>query len=278
MDKKVETNKVVLIILVPVLLLILLGILFYININKTITVEGTVKYINTKNNYIIIKDNNSKDEYILKTNNDYNKGDILSLTLYKLNNNVDPKQATIKKVNIISRTKEINPLENKTMTDEYNIEDPISFFYELNDDLDNYKKDKSLGDKIKTNFITIIDFIFYDKEVNGKKFNDLTTNNKLKILKLCFKIDNKMNTILPDYKETLEYNHQNVKGKLTEKYLDITSYVCSNNEDTCSEAKAGIKDLKDNFSITWTYIKNISGVTADKLKNWYEIWRDNNDR
>ena len=121
-------------------------------------------------------------------------------------------------------------------------------------------------------------FIFYDKEVNGKKFNDLTTNNKLKILKLAFKIDNKMNTILPEYKETLEYNYQNVKGKLTEKYLDIASYVCSNNEDTCSEAKEGIKDLKDNFSITWTYIKNISGVTADKLKSWYEIWRDNNDR
>ena len=274
MDKKVETNKVILIILIPVLLLILLGILFYININKTITIEGTVKYINTKNNYIIIKDNNSKDEYILKTSNDYNKGDILSLTLYKLNNNVDPKQATIKKVNIISRTKEINPLENKMN----NTEDPIYFFYELNDDLDNYKKDKSLGDKIKTNFITIIDFIFYDKEVNGKKFNDLTTNNKLKILKLAFKIDNKMNTILPEYKETLEYNYQNVKGKLTEKYLDIASYVCSNNEDTCSEAKEGIKDLKDNFSITWTYIKNISGVTADKLKSWYEIWRDNNDR
>ena len=274
MDKKVETNKVILIILIPVLLLILLGILFYININKTITIEGTIKYINTKNNYIIIKDNNSKDEYILKTSNDYNKGDILSLTLYKLNNNVDPKQATIKKVNIISRTKEINPLENKIN----NTEDPIFFFYELNDDLDNYKKDKSLGDKIKTNFITIIDFIFYDKEVNGKKFNDLTTNNKLKILKLAFKIDNKMNTILPEYKETLEYNYQNVKGKLTEKYLDIASYVCSNNEDTCSEAKEGIKDLKDNFSITWTYIKNISGVTADKLKSWYEIWRDNNDR
>ena len=278
MDNNIESNKIVLIILIPVLLLILLGILFYININKAITIEGTVKYINTKNNYIIIKDNNSKDEYILKTNNDYNNGDILSLTLYKLNNNTDPKQATIKRVDILSRTREINTEENKQTIEKENTLNPLSFFYELNDNLDDYKKDKSLSEKIKLDFITSIDFILYDKEIYGKRFNELSSNNKLKILKLALKSDNKINTILPNYKETIDIKYQNVKGKIVEKYLDITSSVCQNNEDSCIEGKEGIKELKDDFSITWTYIKNISGVTPDKLKKWIVIWSDNNDR
>ena len=116
--------------------------------------------------------------------------------------------------------------------------------------------------------------MFYDKEINGKKFNELSSNTKLKLLKISMSIDNKINKILPDYKETLDDKYKNIKSKKIEKYLDITSEICLNQEETCAESKNGLKDLKDNFYISWTYIKNISGVGIDKLKNWYEVWRE----
>ena len=280
-NNNIDNKKIFLIILVPIILLILLGVLFYINITKTITIKATVKYVNNNRNYIIVKDKDSKDEYILKTNNKYNKGDILLLDLYKINNNIDPKEATIKKVSIISRKVDI-PTENKEVSSieeiDTNInekdEEVLSYFYQTNDALDDYNHDKSLGDKIKNNFITIIDFIFYDKEINGKKFNDLSTSAKLKVLKLALSIDSKINKVLPDYKETLEDKYKNVKSGIVGKYLDITSDVCTKHEDSCEEAKKSLKELKNSFSISWNYIRNISGIGLDKLKSWYEIWRE----
>lgn len=278
-NNNVDSKKIFLIILVPIILLILLGLLFYINITKTITIKATVKYVNNNRNYIIVKDKESKDEYILKTNNDYNKGDILMLDLYKINNNIDPKEATIKKVSVISRKVDI-PTTDKEEIKEIDTsinekdEDVLSYFYQTNDALDDYNNDKSLGDKIKTNFITIIDFIFYDKEINGKKFNDLSTSAKLKVLKLALSIDSKINKVLPDYKETLEDKYKNVKSDTVGKYLDITSDVCSKHEDSCEEAKKSLKELKNSFSISWNYIRNISGIGLDKLKTWYEVWRE----
>ena len=32
-------------------------------------------------------------------------------------------------------------------------------------------------------------------------------------------------------------------------------------------------EMKNDFSITWSFIKNIAGVSVNKLKNWYEVWR-----
>ena len=271
MDNKINPKTIILIITMPILLLIFISILFYVNLSKTVSLTGTVNYINK--NYIIVKDNNSKTEYLIRTNTeDYKLKDILKLTLYKINNNSNPKESSIKKVEIITeeKTKETSIIEPTNNTEE----EIINTFYELNNNLDDYKTDKTILEKIKTDFENIVDFMFYDKEINGKKFNDLSSNTKLKLLKISMSIDNKINKILPDYKETLDDKYKNIKSKIVEKYLDITSEICLNQEETCAEAKNGLKELKDNFYISWTYIKNISGVGKDKLKNWYEVWRE----
>ena len=50
MERKIKPLNIVLILTIPSIIIILIGLLFYININKTIEITATVKYIS--NNYI----------------------------------------------------------------------------------------------------------------------------------------------------------------------------------------------------------------------------------
>ena len=42
------------------------------------------------------------------------------------------------------------------------------------------------------------------------------------------------------------------------------------NEEECTEAKEGLKRLKDNYSITWTYIKNIPANPGSEEAGHYD--------
>ena len=267
MERKIKPLNIILIITIPSIIIILIGLLFYININKTIEITATVKYIS--NNYIIVKDINNKDEYQLKTKTDkYKLKDKLKLQLYKINNNTEPKEASIKKVKLITE-KEKNEEINT-----YDEDITINFFHELNNDLDSYKKNKSLHEIIDNNYKKAVNFLFYEEEINQKKFDQLNNNDKIKILKITMSIDNKINKILPEYKEKLEDKYKNIKAKIVKKYLDTAVGICEEEENKCIEIKKELRELRDNFYISWTYIKNIAGANPENLKKWYEIWRD----
>ena len=67
----------------------------------------------------------------------------------------------------------------------------------------------------------------------------------------------------------------NGEYEVVELYLEITTKVCEDNLDTCESAKDGLEDLKESFSITWDYVKKYSEEGKNKLKDWYEVWREN---
>ena len=68
--------------------------------------------------------------------------------------------------------------------------------------------------------------------------------------------------------------YTNIKTKVVETYLDITTKVCLDSPNVCQAAKSDLADMKASFSLTWDLIKNISGVGLSKLKAWYEVWRE----
>ena len=68
--------------------------------------------------------------------------------------------------------------------------------------------------------------------------------------------------------------YTNVKAKVLELYLDITLSVCENNADVCETAKQGLRDMKDSFSITWDFIKEIGISSIGKLDKWYRVWKE----
>lgn len=158
-------------------------------------------------------------------------------------------------------------------TDEENADDVVlSYFDNANKSLD----DVNLREKGKEYFILITDFLFYDGKIKGYTFEELSTKTKLKVLQIALIIDKKINNYFPGYKEkissTSNHLYTNVKEMIIAKYLEITTKICSSNSEACESAKRDFQDIKASFSITWDFIKNITGQGISNLKTWYEIY------
>lgn len=162
-----------------------------------------------------------------------------------------------------------NYSENK---DTYSEADIINYTNKIDEAIDN--NDSSIKDKLKDNFITIVDFIFYDKEIKGYKFSELTNSAKLKVIDTALKIDSQIDKYFPNYKETISDKYKQIKDKLVILYLDTTVNICSNNKDECDKAKELFSKVKDNIGVGITYIKEVAINGKNKLKDYYEIFRD----
>ena len=149
----------------------------------------------------------------------------------------------------------------------------IEYFQTASNNLDqqNDQNNSSFVDKAKNAFTTVVDFIFYGKEINGYTFNELTTSAKMKIIEIALKIDSKINEYFPNYKESIKAGYENIKGKLAYAYLEITSSLCEAvGTDTCEQAKEDFNNMKKSFSFTFDLIKELAKSGASKVKEFYE--------
>ena len=298
--------------LIIITCLIIIGItasiIFFNNKNnKTIEVEAIVKMIGE--NYIIVEDDNG-EKYSLETNEEYSIGDRVDFLIKEINNKRNPIEGTLVKIDTISQdisfsitddtsnkedtfkedkvidsginnnTSKENTIEKENVNDNKELtsdNDVIMYLTSLNNDLDNYNKDKNISKRIKASFVTVVDFLFYDGKIKDKTFDELSNDTKIKVLELALKIDSKIDKYFPGYKEEISSTSKDVytklKGKITGLYLDVTTSICTSDPDTCDAAKEGLKDLKESFSLTWDVIKNAGITGLSKLKEWYEIWK-----
>ena len=302
-------RNIILVIIIFLLVLGSLAGLFYFNMNKNkpLEVEATVKLIG--NNYIIVEDSTG-EEYSIDTTEEYNIGDRIDFVIKNIENDSNPKSGTIVKIDVISRNINFSITDNnsndkdnvndnssntnddkKNNTNKDNVEsnssevittsatdtEVIAYFTNLDNNLDNYNQDKSIGKKLKEGFVTIVDFLFYDGEIKGKTFDELSNTAKIKVLQIAFSIDEKIDKYFPGYKEEISTTskkiYTSVKSKAIELYLNITTSICEKDPTTCEMAKEGLSNLKTNFSLTWDFIKDIGTTGLNKLKEWYEIWK-----
>lgn len=295
MEKKYD--KIVISIIITTILV--LGYLIFSNIRKNKEEEIIATIKETGTNYVIaISEDNQ--EYLINTKNDYNIGDKINVTMKNIKK-TSPIQGEIVKIDTISKTVEFvitdepiiknEEITNETKT-EPNIdnsykeqhtpqeqvateEDIIAYFSNTENEVNN---STSFKDSLKEKFVTLVDFLFYDGEIKGKTFKELSNKTKLKVLEIFLKIDNKLDNKFPNYKENISNTgnkvYTNVKTKAIETYLNLTTEICTNDASLCESAKEGLRTLKESFSLTWDFIKEMSGVGLTKLKNWYEIWRE----
>lgn len=155
----------------------------------------------------------------------------------------------------------------------YTEEDVVSYFESMEEEIDT---SSSFKDKFKEYFITIVDFIFYDVEIKGYTFDELSGTAKAKIISVALKIDSKIEEYIPGYKESISSTtgmmYNDIKEKLVISYMDVSSAICKNNEEECDKVKEIFGEVKEVCKIGWEFIKGLlkSGVT--KLKDWYEIY------
>lgn len=176
-----------------------------------------------------------------------------------------------------------SPLESNEIKEE-NIkteEDVVAYFEnfesEINEKIDEGKLE-AVKESAKNAAITGIDFIFYDKEINGYTFSELSDTAKAKILLIVNSIDNKLESHLPGYKQTIKEKYGNAYDAVTEK-LD----EASNTLDGYLEGKYGeeYNNFKDKASDLWDDFKGTTQEGIDstkdtykegwsKVKEWYE--------
>ena len=173
------------------------------------------------------------------------------------------------------KTIETNNINENIISNE---EEIIVFFNTLNNDLNSNDNSETLTRKIKTNFVIGVDFLFYDGEINGYTFSQLSNEAKLKVLEAMMFIDDKIDNVLPGYKETISATtgkiYNTVKEKVVEVYINVTDSICSNNADLCENAKKGLENMQYAFGLTWNFIKDIASRGTNRLSNWYLDWKD----
>lgn len=141
--------------------------------------------------------------------------------------------------------------------------------------VDYFKSVEKTNDEntLKSGFIKVVDFLFYDGELGGVKFNELKDDTKLELMKIFYSIDDKINSYYPDYKEIISRKTGRIydiaKEKVTELYVKTINKICESNKEFCENARDGFNKISEKFSITFDYLKDFSKEELNKLKEWY---------
>ena len=183
---------------------------------------------------------------------------------------LETKEEKVEEKKIVEEAKQ----EVKTVVEEEKSEENLLTYFNTQSDLFNSgNSDESFTSKLKTSFTSIIDFIFYDKEIKGYKFKDLTNSAKLKVISIALTIDNKIDTYFPNYKEKIKDKYVEIKASLAAKYLEVTASFCSKDPETCSQAEEDFENMKNAFGLTGKKVSEVIKNAGSKIKELYENWR-----
>ena len=279
-DKNFSITITVLLALVIVFLLILT-----INNNKEIN--------HLKNSILSNNNSSSTIEKNEVNNNDINKNQKTSKEETNKDIKTSQKKENKKSSNNKSDSSPINYEENK----ESNIDNDITInskeTYSSKDltiinETDNIHK--SVKESINTEnnenakkickgiFITYVDFIFFDGEINGIKFDELTDKGKETVLKQINKTDEYIDSKYPGYKSSITSTTKeafntasNLIKQGSQKISNFSKEkLGDDNYNSIIEAK---DDLIEFTKSTSKVIKNVSinlyNKAKDKLYNWY---------
>lgn len=274
-----------------------LVIYFHQKANQIYIIQATVSYVGK--DYLLVQDNQGK-EYSLSLKSNYFVGDkiIFEVKNMKKTNPIEGNVLSVEKVNqdigFTIHDEENTSKDNRNVVDENGNESALSLeqasdnsgseeevvasLEELKSEVDN---SSHITSSIKHGFIELVDFLLYDGTIRGKTFSSLSNSAKIKVLKIAFLIDTKIEEKFPDYKESIKsassFAYDKFREKVIVSYFDLAAKVCQENEESCTTAKEGISELKKSGSLTWKFIKNLTSSSIGKLKSWYEVWRETDD-
>lgn len=181
----------------------------------------------------------------------------------------------------ISDNTNVDKKDESSNIDEEEVEEYISNIENdvilLDDNLDSNDKNK-----LKEYFITLTDFIFYDGKIKGITFKELSIEAKEKVLIIYEAIDNKIESIWPDYKETIKTNstraYNSIKDKFNElkeevknKYIEEVGEEAYNNqvEVFLEDKDRLIQSIKPRIDYVEGKSKALYEEVKDKMNDWY---------
>lgn len=258
--------------LLIVLLIISLITLFCITLNNSKRIESLEKDLNSSLKKI---DSLKEDNNYLNSINSTNSNS---------NSNVSNEEETTTEDETYEADEVVEIDENtKKKETKYTKKDKevIEYFKSVSEDVDNL--DSKSESKAKGVFIGIVDFLFYDGEVNGIKFKELSNDGKKKVLGISSDIDYKLDSKFPNYKDRISTKTREAFNKASE-IIRAGSEKVSNfsREKLGSENYNEIIKNRDELLYYYKSAKEIIGNTAGKIttsivgkiKAWYENFRN----
>ncbi len=171
----------------------------------------------------------------------------------------------------------------------------LNFFSDGYNKVKSYLSDKTISDakvKCREVFITFVDFIFYDTEIEGITFKELTSDIKEKIISIVKNTDELINSKYPNYKDMLSnktrelfsnlknnvqsFVEENVSSSIIQKYNEVSEDALNRYENTkeiitskVEENPGMIDNFKNKYNETFEKAKS-------KLSNWYQNFKNKN--
>lgn len=145
------------------------------------------------------------------------------------------------------------------------------------------EKGETAKSKLKGVFISLVDFLFYDGEIKGVTFDELTSAGKEKVLQIIHSIDEKIEKKFPGYKENISSTAKEAFIKASELIKKGAANIKDFSQNKLGEENYNrIIEAKDEFveytKAAYSIIKDIGGDflsgTKDKIKDWYERFRE----
>ena len=278
--KYVKNSNLPFIIVAIVILAI--GLVIGLNINKKevytrVDMVASTESNNSNNEIEVIGEEiDIKEEQVISDNSSSENN-----SMDNISNNDSTSSKNTQSNNSTNNTDDISETSNYSNNDEVVINSLESSLTKINN---GDGSDSSFADSAKGVFVSIVDFLFYNGEINGVTFDELTDSGKQKVLEIASKVDSAIESKIPGYKETISDTASKAFNKASEIIKSGANSL--NNfarEKLGEENYQSIIDAKDELVY---YTKNainflgdvggkVFNSVKDKLDSWYQDFKNN---
>lgn len=149
----------------------------------------------------------------------------------------------------------------------------INYFSSAKAELQSLNNSSSV-DKVKSKgkeyFITMADFLFYGKDINGVHLTDISDKTKAVLWKIFGEIDGQVIKVYPDYKDDLGEAYSTIKDVSSTTYTKamekIKETIGEDNYNKVGDTKNTVKDKA----------KETYNSAKEKVSNWYQKFKEGN--
>ena len=151
----------------------------------------------------------------------------------------------------------------------------LESFNTLDENIKQNINSEEILEKGKAYFVFCVDFLFYDGEIKGYKFSDMTDAAKQQLLIDITNIDGLISSKYPNYKETINEESSNAYKKASEIIKEGSKNIKEFSREKLGEENyEKIGKYKDMFMEQafgdFDEFKDLVNQGVGKIKNWYE--------
>ncbi len=149
----------------------------------------------------------------------------------------------------------------------------INYFSSAKAELQSLNNSSSV-DKVKSKgkeyFITMADFLFYGKDINGVHLTDISDKTKSVLWKIFGEVDGQVVKVYPNYKDDLGDAYSTIKDVSSTTYTKAKEKIKETiGEDNYNKVGDTKNNVKEKAQETYNSAK-------EKVSNWYQKFKEGN--